>query len=147
MKIFATILAILAGGYGIWMVSHSHPEVKNKVASILDMGNFHTLRSPLQRRPDHEQAPEKSSQRHSESVCGLSFCRFLGSFEPIFDSNLGDNINLRILSLKFESKIGQNNPKNRRSLNSQTDSNSKVQIMVAQVDLFEMQQPLYLDRE
>src|SRR5471030_1121278 len=43
MKIFATILAILAGGYGIWMVSHSHPEVKNKVASILDMGNFHTL--------------------------------------------------------------------------------------------------------
>lgn len=43
MKIFATILAILAGGYGIWMVSHNHPDVKNKVASILDMGNFHTL--------------------------------------------------------------------------------------------------------
>ncbi len=43
MKIFATILAILAGGYGIWMVSHTHPEVKTKVASILDLGNFHTL--------------------------------------------------------------------------------------------------------
>ena len=43
MKIIATILAILAGGYGIWMVSNNHPDVKSKVASILDMGNFHTL--------------------------------------------------------------------------------------------------------
>jgi hypothetical protein len=43
MKIIATILAILAGGYGVWMVSNNHPEVKNKVASLLDMGNFHTL--------------------------------------------------------------------------------------------------------
>lgn len=43
MKIFATILAIIAGSYGVWMVSHNHPDVKNKVASILDMGNFHTL--------------------------------------------------------------------------------------------------------
>lgn len=43
MKIIATILAILAGGYGIWMVAHNHPDVKSKVASLLDQGNFHTL--------------------------------------------------------------------------------------------------------
>jgi hypothetical protein len=43
MKIIATILAILAGGYGVWLVSHNHPDVKTKVASMLDMGNFHTL--------------------------------------------------------------------------------------------------------
>ena len=38
-----------------------------------------------------------------ESVFNLSFCRFSGSFEPIFDSNCRDNINLRILPLQFES--------------------------------------------
>jgi len=43
MKLIATILALIAGGYVVWTVSQSHPEVKNKVASILDMGNFHTL--------------------------------------------------------------------------------------------------------
>lgn len=43
MKIIGTILAILAAGYGIWMVSHNHPDVKSKVASLLDMGHFHTL--------------------------------------------------------------------------------------------------------
>ena len=43
MKIFATILALLTGGYVVWTVSQSHPEIKNKVASILDRGNFHTL--------------------------------------------------------------------------------------------------------
>ena len=43
-----------------------------------------------------------------ETVVDLSFCRFFGSFEPIFDSNLGGYINFRILPPKFESKIGQN---------------------------------------
>jgi hypothetical protein len=45
-----------------------------------------------------------------------SFSRFLGSFEPIFDSNFGVNIRKLILTPKFESKIGQNNPKNRRKI-------------------------------
>ncbi len=31
-----------------------------------------------------------------EGVYNVSFCRFLGSFEPIFDSNCGGNINFRI---------------------------------------------------
>jgi glycerol kinase len=43
MKIIATILALLAGGYCVWLVTNNHPEVKSKVASILDLGNFHTL--------------------------------------------------------------------------------------------------------
>ncbi len=57
-----------------------------------------------------------------EAVCELSFCRFSGSFEPIFDSKSGGYINFRILPPDFESKIGQNNPENRRSLNSQAAS-------------------------
>jgi len=55
-------------------------------------------------------------------VCGFSFCRFPGSFEPIFDSFLGGNINCVYNPPKKESKSGQNNPGNRRNLNSQTDS-------------------------
>jgi hypothetical protein len=51
-----------------------------------------------------------------------SFCRFLGSFEPIFDSFCGGCIKLRILPPQNESKIGQNNPKNRRSLGFSTAS-------------------------
>ena len=43
MKTLATILALIAGGYGIWMFTQDHTEVKNKVASILDVGHFHTL--------------------------------------------------------------------------------------------------------
>ena len=57
-----------------------------------------------------------------ESVCGFSFCRFPGSFEPIFDSFFGGNINFVYNPPKKESKSGQNNPGNRRNLNSQTDS-------------------------
>ena len=44
------------------------------------------------------------------------FRRFLGLFWPIFDSNFGVNINFRILTPKFESKIGSKEPKNRLKL-------------------------------
>jgi len=40
---FATLLALLAGGYGVWIVTNNHPQAKTKVAEILDMGHFHTL--------------------------------------------------------------------------------------------------------
>jgi hypothetical protein len=43
MRIIATILALIAGGYGIWTVTNNHPDVKTKVAAILDVGHFHTL--------------------------------------------------------------------------------------------------------
>jgi hypothetical protein len=36
-----------------------------------------------------------------ETVNGFIFCRFLGSFESIFDSNGKGNIKLRILSLSI----------------------------------------------
>jgi hypothetical protein len=49
-------------------------------------------------------------------LANLSFCRFWGSFEPIFDSFCGGCINFRIQPPQKESKIGQNNPQNRRSL-------------------------------
>jgi hypothetical protein len=40
----------------------------------------------------------------------------------LFDSFCGGCIKLRILPPQKESKIGQNNPKDRRSLQSQADS-------------------------
>lgn len=43
MKLLATILAVLVGGYGIWLATNNHPEVKTKLASIIDVGHFHTL--------------------------------------------------------------------------------------------------------
>lgn len=43
MKIFATILAIFAGSYGVWLVAQNNPDVKNKVVNLLDLGHFHTL--------------------------------------------------------------------------------------------------------
>ena len=43
MKFFATVLALVVGGYATWMVLHNNPDVKSKVAHILDLGHFHTL--------------------------------------------------------------------------------------------------------
>ena len=43
MRVFATILALLAGSYGVWLVSKDQIDVKGKVASLLDRGHFHTL--------------------------------------------------------------------------------------------------------
>jgi hypothetical protein len=43
MKIFATIFAILIGGGAIWMATNNNTDIKNKVASVLDIGHFHTL--------------------------------------------------------------------------------------------------------
>lgn len=37
------IFALIAGGYGIWIVTNNNPQMKTKVAEILDMGHFHTL--------------------------------------------------------------------------------------------------------
>jgi hypothetical protein len=51
-----------------------------------------------------------------EGVYKVRVGRFSGSFEPIFDLNLGGNINFRIWPPKFESKIDQNNPKKRPAL-------------------------------
>lgn len=39
----ATLLALVAGGYGVWIVSNNHPQVKTKVAEVLDLGHFPTL--------------------------------------------------------------------------------------------------------
>ena len=44
------------------------------------------------------------------------FRRFFGLFWPIFDSNLGVNIGISILTPKFESKIGSKEPENRQKL-------------------------------
>jgi hypothetical protein len=43
MKMLGIIFALLAGGYGVWIVTNNNPQVKTKVAEILDMGHFHTL--------------------------------------------------------------------------------------------------------
>jgi hypothetical protein len=45
------------------------------------------------------------------------FCRFLGSFEPIFASFVGGYINIRILPPTKEAKIGSKEPKKRQNLN------------------------------
>jgi len=45
-----------------------------------------------------------------------SFSRFLGSFEPIFDSKPEGQYQQRIWPSDFESKIGQNNSKTRRKI-------------------------------
>ncbi len=51
-----------------------------------------------------------------ETVHKPCFSRIFGSFEPIFNSNARGNIDIRILPLAFESKIGQNNPEIRRKM-------------------------------
>jgi hypothetical protein len=43
MKMLGIIFALLAGGYGVWIVTNNNPQIKTKVAEILDMGHFHTL--------------------------------------------------------------------------------------------------------
>lgn len=43
MKMIATIFALLVGGGGVWMITNNNPQMKTKVAEILDMGHFHTL--------------------------------------------------------------------------------------------------------
>ncbi|MGH2612261.1 MAG: hypothetical protein ACRDFB_04340 [Rhabdochlamydiaceae bacterium] len=43
MKMLGIIFALLAGGYGVWIVTNNNPQMKIKVAEILDMGHFHTL--------------------------------------------------------------------------------------------------------
>jgi hypothetical protein len=57
-----------------------------------------------------------------EADCELSFSHFSSSFEPIFALYSRGNINNCIFPLKHETKIGQNNPEKRRTLNSQATS-------------------------
>src|ERR1700688_3760679 len=72
-----------------------------------------------------------------EAVLKPSFCQFSGSFKPIFDSILGGNINFRILPPKMESKIGQNNPKNQRSLGLRTVSKQDVDLIKSRFKIAE----------
>jgi len=51
-----------------------------------------------------------------EPILIKSFSRFFGSFEPLFDLFLEVNIDNSILTSKNKSKIGQNNPENRRKI-------------------------------
>lgn len=59
---------------------------------------------------------------HNRPLSKLSFCRFWGSFEPTFRIFLQGLYRLCILPLQKESKIGQNNPQNRRSLSFERGS-------------------------
>ena len=43
----------------------------------------------------------------SEVVYKVRYCRFLGSFEPLFDSNCGGHIDKSIWPPQFESKSGE----------------------------------------
>jgi hypothetical protein len=69
---------------------HTNPPEARRVAKALNFSQLKVFAANL------------------ETVNELSFSRFSGSFEPIFDSNFGGNIKLRILSPKFESKRGVN---------------------------------------
>src|SRR5271166_3174895 len=57
-----------------------------------------------------------------EVVAKLRFCRFLGLFEPMFDSFCGGNIRELILPPQKESNIGQKSSEKRRTLSSVTTS-------------------------
>ena len=56
------------------------------------------------------------TKHFSRPLSKLRFCRFSGSFEPLFDLNCGGNIDKSILPPQFKLKNGQNNPENRRTL-------------------------------
>lgn len=43
MKALTTLIALALGGYGVWVITNHHPQVKSHVEQILDMGHFHTL--------------------------------------------------------------------------------------------------------
>ncbi len=68
--------------------------------------------SQLLSRPKRTLTLMKGYEVTLEPISIKSFSRFSGSFEPIFDSFFRVNISFRILTLKKESKIGQNNPGN-----------------------------------
>ena len=52
--------------------------------------------------PNMSQSKDVCNTMLLEGVADLSCCRFFGSFEPIFDSNLGGNIDKSIYPPKFE---------------------------------------------
>ena len=63
MKVLATLFALLAGCYGVWIVVHDHPDVKSKVAHVLDIGHFHTLEVRYNANQIMEQHRRELSQR------------------------------------------------------------------------------------
>jgi hypothetical protein len=75
--------------------------------------------------PMHVQKPvfthPEATSPFIRSLSKLRFCRFSDSFEAIFDLKSGGNIDKSILPPDFKSKIGQNNPEKRRTLNFERD--------------------------
>ncbi|MFY7843270.1 MAG: hypothetical protein ACOVOR_04565 [Rhabdochlamydiaceae bacterium] len=43
MRFLISLLTLAATSYGVWEFSKSHPEIKSKIQSYLNMGHFHTL--------------------------------------------------------------------------------------------------------
>lgn len=43
MRILFTLFTLGAAGYGLWWLSSTRPEVKNKVEEVFNAGSFHTL--------------------------------------------------------------------------------------------------------
>lgn len=43
MRIITTLLTLAAGGYGLFWLAESHPELKDKVEELIARGNFQTL--------------------------------------------------------------------------------------------------------
>ncbi len=43
MGLFITLLMLAGGSYGVWWVSNTQPELKNKVLELFNVGSFHTL--------------------------------------------------------------------------------------------------------
>ncbi len=43
MRLLIMLLTLASGGYGLWWIGGSRPEIKTKVEELLHMGSFHTL--------------------------------------------------------------------------------------------------------
>jgi hypothetical protein len=43
MRLLLLLLTFGSLGYGAWWINSTHPEIKNKIAEVANMGDFHTL--------------------------------------------------------------------------------------------------------
>jgi hypothetical protein len=43
MRLIFSFFSLLAGGYGLYWMASSHPDMKSKFEEVLDIGQFHTL--------------------------------------------------------------------------------------------------------
>jgi hypothetical protein len=43
MKLILSLVLLCTAGYGAWWIANNHPDLKNKVEEVLDVGHFHTL--------------------------------------------------------------------------------------------------------